>query len=53
MDADRPKKMGGRVMCRAVIATRCRVDDCLAESREILTRPRVPPRVAKITPIAA
>ena len=30
----------------AVIATRCRVEDRLAESREVLTRPRVSPRVS-------
>jgi len=28
-----------------VVATRCRVDDCLAEPRKVLTRPRVPPRL--------
>ena len=28
-----------------VIATRCRVDDCLAEPRKVLTRPRIPLRV--------
>ena len=31
-----------------VIATRCRVEDCLAESCEVLTSPRVFPRVSPV-----
>jgi len=38
------KKPSGDLPPRS--ATRCRVDDCLAEPFKALTRPRVPPRVS-------